>query len=391
MNIFKKNSFISSFLLVILFTIPTGTFAQEKTILETLVTNKDCNYVDKGLYLPFSKIDGSFPFFGTLVGECVDVKKNVGDMFVFGFKVFLGLVSIFAVVNISVAGIQYMINEKDTTKMRGAKKRLLDSVVGLIIAVSGYVILSTVNPKLTIVGFELRGTYLSDLIQRGANDTANIGVVAPGECIQGTAGCNDGTTPGGAAGDGGTPGTGNATGAITPNAAPTIFGYRDGTGYAGNEGDNGLGNGSWSPVSGWTYYNGGAHNPAGIPSLYSKGVALPQSTLVKDFGSAANVKNGAYEVFVGGKSIGAFPVVDNSASKFDLSYGLVKTYIDPGVTSSNSWSGAGKNITYKPLPNYWITNPRPKNPMVKDTFQESNPSAATVDAAVTNPNTFKVQ
>ncbi|MES2985893.1 MAG: NlpC/P60 family protein [Patescibacteria group bacterium] len=204
--------FLQLILILTLFASPSVVDAQEKKILDTLVgESKKCNYVKEGLYLPFSKIDGSFPFFGTLVGECVDVKKNVGDMFVFGFKVFLGLVSIFAVVNISVAGIQYMINEKDTTKMRGAKKRLLDSVVGLIIAVSGYVILSTVNPKLTIVGFELRGTYLSDLIQRGANDTANIGVVAPGECIQGTAGCNDGTTPGtGTGGVGGTPGTGTA-------------------------------------------------------------------------------------------------------------------------------------------------------------------------------------
>lgn len=384
----KKMKYFLKYILIL--TLAVSFSASAQSVLKTLVgEGKKCNYVDEGLYMPFSDINDQFPVFGAMVrGECVDVKSPVTDMFLYGFKVFLGLVSIIAVINISVAGIQYMIQEKDTSKLRGAKKRLTQSIVGLILAISGFLILNGVNTKLTDIGIDFSNNPLSDMIQRGAQMVENIAPVAgAGDCIVGTAGCTDAGTPS----IGKTPGTGDATGAITPASAPTIFGYKDGNGYAGSAGDNGLGNAAWSPVRGWTYYNGGAHNPAGIASAYSQGVALPQSTLIRDFGSAENVKNGAYEIFVGGKSIGAFPVVDNSSSKFDLTYGLVKTHIDPKVTSSNTWSGAGKNITYKPLPNYWNSHPRPKNPMVLDNFKQSNPSANTVDAAVTNPNTFKVQ
>ncbi len=368
--------------------------------VDTIIgSQKQCNFVNDGLYKPFSDIDNQFPVFGELIqgnNRCVKVSNSVPDLFDTGFKVFLGIVSLLAVVRISYAGIQWMIQDKSGAKTN-AREMLTNSIIGLVLALSAWLILNTVNPRaLNLSTLSLQTGALSSLgglIQSGINQAeGNIAQLGSGGCIQGTTGCSveSGGVNMGTGNTGGAIGTMDPTGAIRPNEAPTVFGYRDGDGTVGNTGDNGLGNGLFSPISGWTYYTGGAHNPSGDANNYAQGVAVPMNTLISDFGSVENVKNGAYEIFKNGVSIGAYPIVDNSSSKLDLTYGLVKAQFDPNITSSNSWSGAGQNITYKPLPNYWVDHQRPAQPMVRDNFS-GTPNASTVDQAATNPATFRYQ
>ncbi|MES2623443.1 MAG: hypothetical protein V4576_03475 [Patescibacteria group bacterium] len=189
----QKIKYFLVIFLCVLYISPLTIQAQATSPLDTLIgAKKNCNYVDKGLYQPYSKINEQFPVFGSLVDRngCIPVTSEVSDMFATGFKVFLGVVSLIAVVNISIAGIQWMITEKDTGKKRGAKKRLTDSIVGLILAMAGWVILSTVNPKLLDIGIDLKNTALGKMIEKGAQQAAgNIQPVEEGSCISGTTGC----------------------------------------------------------------------------------------------------------------------------------------------------------------------------------------------------------
>lgn len=338
---------------------------------------KTCKFVEEGKYQPFSDINSKFPVIGKLIeGKCIPVSRKVDDMVATAFQVFLGIVSLVAVVQVSVAGIQWMTQDAGGDKS-AAKKRLTGAIIGLVLALSSWLILSTVNPSILNTSIDFTTSPLSSLIQKGI-DQANIAPLPGGP-----------TTALGVSSAGSVAvGTQDSNGAIRPTSNPTVFGFRDGDGSVGASGDNGLGNGLWSPESGWTYYNGGAHNPSGDPSKYSQGVALPYATLVKDFGSPSEVKYGAYEIFKNGVSVGAFPVVDNSATKLDLSYGLVKNHFDPNLTSSKGWDGAGANITYKPLPGYWKTHERPAQPMVKDDFAAASPNASAVDTQVQTPGNF---
>lgn len=201
---------------ILIFALLVSVHTSAATLLDTLIggedgTGKACSFIYDGKYMPFTEDVGSVPLFGKLVsGGCVDVTQNVANMFETGFKVFLGIVSLIAVVNIAVAGIQYIFQEQSPGSKSKAKKRLTSSIIGLILAFSSWVILNTVNSKLTDVGFDLRNNPLSALIQKGAAGVVNL-VEVQGECIQGTvcgasdvAQGNGAGTPGGAASGGNT-------------------------------------------------------------------------------------------------------------------------------------------------------------------------------------------
>lgn len=286
-------------------------------------------------------------------------QRYLVSLYTFGIAAAAGL----AVLMVILGGARWASTDAIYAKSEG-KDQIKAAVTGLLLALLSYTVLRTLNENLLNVNFTPTPITVN---------TVGQPAIVP---VTGTGG-----------GVGTAMGTFNPDGAYAPTSPPTVFGYRDGNGTVGTEGDNGLGNAKFSPVSGWTYYNGGAHNPSGDPKLYSQGVAVPLSTLENDFG-LENAKDGAYEIFVDGRSIGAFPIVDNSQEKLDLTYGLVKRHIDPTITSSNSWSGAGKNITYKPLPNYWLTNIRPSQPMVRDRFESDSPSAGEVDAVLRDNGNF---
>ncbi len=62
-------------------------------------------------------------------------------------KIFIGLLSVLAVVMTIVGGIQYMLSETASEK-GGGKSRILSAIFGLVLALASYMILNTINPKL---------------------------------------------------------------------------------------------------------------------------------------------------------------------------------------------------------------------------------------------------
>jgi hypothetical protein len=144
---------------------------------------KNCSFVEQGLYQPFSDINQGFPVFGRLMsGKCIQVSTQVDDMFAYGFNVFLGLVSLIAVVQVSVAGIQWMMQDAGSNMLgkSTAKQKLTNSIVGLVLALSSWLILNTVNPIILQVdlGFS-GGGPLRNAINQGIR-TANIQNVGQG-------------------------------------------------------------------------------------------------------------------------------------------------------------------------------------------------------------------
>ena len=74
-------------------------------------------------------------------------------------KLFMGIVGVLAVLMIIIGGIEYMstvsIDEKG-----GAKTRITNAILGLILALSSYVILFTINPSLTEFDIHLPGVVI---------------------------------------------------------------------------------------------------------------------------------------------------------------------------------------------------------------------------------------
>lgn len=164
----------------------------------TLISDKECNYIEKSLYMPFSDINKNFPIFGTLMGNnCVNVSNGVNNMFSYGFQVFLGIVSLIAVVQVSVAGIQWMVQDAGSNSMgkTTARQKLTNSIIGLVLALSSWLILSTVNKRIVYysLDFKTTGGPLAQQIQKGINSAANIAPVEKTDPTSGSTGTS-GTT-----------------------------------------------------------------------------------------------------------------------------------------------------------------------------------------------------
>lgn len=168
---------------------------------------KACNFVKDGLYQPFSNITQSFPGFGTLMsGGCINVATQVDNMFNVGFQVFLGVVTLIAVVQVSVAGIQWMIQDTgaNTIGKTTAKQKLTNSIIGLILALSSWIILNTVNPRIVLVDLQstIKGGALAGYIKNGIQQAENANIQPT------TPNTNGGTNTGGNTTNGGTTGGG---------------------------------------------------------------------------------------------------------------------------------------------------------------------------------------
>ncbi len=355
------------------FFVPTATSAAIANLPEFMQPNctaQDCYFT---FLAPIN-----FPGFNIDEKGKTNVAKEGASRYLKGLYTFgIALASALALIMITVGGVQYASTDAITGKTAG-KDRIMAALTGLVLALVSYTLLNTINSNL------VSNNFSPNEINVGPPPASAGGAVEPVPPPIGVVG-----TP-----IAGAEGTGDPTGAILlgPNDQ-SVFGVADGDGYAGNYGDNGLGSYQFSPYPGWTYYNGGAHNSLKNPSEYSQGVANNTTKLAQDFGTVENAKNGAYEIFVNGKSIGAFPILDASAERFDMTYGLVKTHIDPTIkdSSANTWSAKGVTVAYKPLKDYWLTHERPKNPMVRDAFVSSNPSASEVDAQVRTPGNFQIR
>jgi hypothetical protein len=66
---------------------------------------------------------------------------------VYRYAVFLG--SILSIFLLMIGGIQWLISKGDSAQINAARKRITNAVIGLILIVSSYIILTSINPDLT--------------------------------------------------------------------------------------------------------------------------------------------------------------------------------------------------------------------------------------------------
>jgi hypothetical protein len=94
-----------------------------------------------------------------LTGNGIDIPKNTGlpdpqggikQILTNLLTWLLGIVGIIALIGFVISGIQYIISTGDDTKMETAKKNMTYSIIGIIVALAGFVIVQAID-------FALRG------------------------------------------------------------------------------------------------------------------------------------------------------------------------------------------------------------------------------------------
>jgi hypothetical protein len=64
----------------------------------------------------------------------------------------LGIIGMIAIISFAIAGFQYFYSAGDQTKMETAKKNLTYSIIGVVVALSGLVILKAIDTALRGMG-----------------------------------------------------------------------------------------------------------------------------------------------------------------------------------------------------------------------------------------------
>ncbi len=247
---------------------------------------KTCKFVENGQYKPFSDINKNFPIFGSsVVGDCVDVTNSVDNTVTYGFQVFLGIVTLIAVVQVSVSGIQWMM--KDTAASKSdAKKKLTNSLIGLILAMSSWLILNTVNPRVLNLRFNIATSPLQRYINNGVEQAAIA------------------TTNGTAAGPGGFVGVG---GTVGQNKAPSRFTNQDWADYTRQQiEESGLN--TINPKDAAKFFPGGTPSTEGYLRIMEEVIARE---------SSFNPNTTYPELTLGYNSVGLFQL---SAVDFNYKY-----------------------------------------------------------------------
>lgn len=65
----------------------------------------------------------------------------------------IGLTGAIAVIMLIIGGLEYILSSVNEAAKSDAKSRITNAILGLLIALSGYVILNTINPDLLSLGF----------------------------------------------------------------------------------------------------------------------------------------------------------------------------------------------------------------------------------------------
>jgi len=93
------------------------------------------------------------------------------------FKLAIGIAGALAVLRIIIGGIKYMTTDAFGEK-GDAKDTIRDAIVGLLLAISAYTILFTINPKLVQFDFSIEGLRVGPPIGTELGVTA-VGPIAP--------------------------------------------------------------------------------------------------------------------------------------------------------------------------------------------------------------------
>ena len=140
------------------------------------VPDKDTGRITN--YCMLAPIPGLGTPTGDVKGEgSVDVASGFSAYLANVIKLFMGIVGVIAVLMLVIGGIEYMstvsIGEKE-----GAKTRITNALLGLLLALSSYVILYTINPSLTEFTIGVPGAVLT-LEDQISTPTGGTGIIPP--------------------------------------------------------------------------------------------------------------------------------------------------------------------------------------------------------------------
>lgn len=89
----------------------------------------------------------------------LDVTKGFGDYLLTIIQIVMGVIGVLCVLMIIIGGIEYM-STVSVGEKEGAKNRITSALLGLLLALSSYVILRTLNPKLVDIGVTIPNAQL---------------------------------------------------------------------------------------------------------------------------------------------------------------------------------------------------------------------------------------
>jgi hypothetical protein len=122
----------------------------------------------------------TIPFSDTFnAGVPIEITGNtIGEYIAAFFFFFVSVAGILATVMIMYGGLKYVISRGNASMMSDAKDNIVSAVTGLILALSAYVILMTINPRLvTYEGFGEQITHIEPSSQ--LEEETGVNVIIP--------------------------------------------------------------------------------------------------------------------------------------------------------------------------------------------------------------------
>jgi len=110
------------------------------------------------------------------LGNSVNTTTGIGTYLNTMIKILIGLMSVLAVIMLVVGGIQYMLSNMAGEKA-SAKDRMTNAIFGLILALSSYLILNTINPNLVNLKIGIQNVTVN-LFNNNASGQDGLGVGA---------------------------------------------------------------------------------------------------------------------------------------------------------------------------------------------------------------------
>ena len=118
---------------------------KNETTIQIITKDKDGNIIDVKPESDKVKADSQYKLLAPIPGFLEETPKNPGEYINGMYKILLGFAGALAVMMIMYAGFMYMTTEAVSGKTK-AKERITGAVLGLILALSSYLILKTINP-----------------------------------------------------------------------------------------------------------------------------------------------------------------------------------------------------------------------------------------------------
>ena len=147
----KKTALLVSFLVSIFFV----------GLMGAHIAHAGCTVIDpanpNGTYCLLAPIPG----LTSSTDGSIDVTNGFGDYINRIIRIFIGLLSVMAVIMIVFGGIQYMISDVAGEKSAG-KDRIMNAIWGLVLALASYMLLNTINPDFVHLGIHIPAGTLTD-------------------------------------------------------------------------------------------------------------------------------------------------------------------------------------------------------------------------------------